>query len=364
MPAKTFGQAQHVKRAPLGDIGNNAAALGLNQAKKVKSQERAGPMTRAAARNASSEPMPADDQAMETQDETMHDIRMPTLDGPAPALALPAGVENIDEEDTENPQMATEYVADIYNYMREMEVRLCCDPAYLQSQPEVNERMRAILIDWLVEVHYRFELLQETLYLTVDVLDRFLSSERTSRSQLQLVGVTAMLIASKYEEMYPPEVGDFVYISDNAYRREQILAMEQTMLRVLDFNLGKPLPLHFLRRDSRAGHADGTMHTFAKYFMELTLCSPRFLGYKPSQVAAAATYISREVVGEQQLWTPTIEFFADYTLTDIMPVILDMKAILRESPTAKQQAVRTKFSRSKYMRISREPMLEKYISEL
>ena len=74
-----------------------------------------------------------------------------------------------------------------------------------------------------------------------------------SRKKLQLVGVTAMLIASKYEEMYAPEIGDFVYITDNAYSKENIREMERIILKALDFSLGKPLPLHFLRRNSKAG---------------------------------------------------------------------------------------------------------------
>lgn len=73
------------------------------------------------------------------------------------------------------------------------------------------------------------------------------------KSKLQLVGVTAMLIASKYEEMYAPEVGDFVFITDNTYTSEQIRAMERHMLKTLDYSLGTPLCLHFLRRYSRAG---------------------------------------------------------------------------------------------------------------
>ena len=79
--------------------------------------------------------------------------------------------------------------------------------------------MIAVLIDWLVGVHLQFHLLQETLYTTVAILDRFLQEEGPSikRCKLQLVGVTAMWIASKVEEMYAPEVSDFVYVTDNSY---------------------------------------------------------------------------------------------------------------------------------------------------
>lgn len=77
--------------------------------------------------------------------------------------------------------------------------------------------------------------------------------QEVSRSKLQLVGVTAMLVASKYEEMYAPEIADFVYITDNAYSKSDIRKMEILILKTLEFNLGRPLPLHFLRRNSKAG---------------------------------------------------------------------------------------------------------------
>ena len=97
--------------------------------------------------------------------------------------------------------------------------------------------MRAILIDWLVEVHLKFKLVPESLYLTVNLIDRYLEKEQVNRQRLQLVGVTAMLIACKYEEIYPPIVKDFVYITDNAYSKEEILEMERKMLQTLDFDI-------------------------------------------------------------------------------------------------------------------------------
>ena len=93
-------------------------------------------------------------------------------------------------------------------------------PSYMSKQTDINAKMRAILIDWLVEVHLKFKLMPETLYLTVNLIDRFLEREADARNKLQLVGVTAMFIASKYEEIYAPECRDFVYISDKAYTRD------------------------------------------------------------------------------------------------------------------------------------------------
>ena len=137
---------------------------------------------------------------------------------------------------------------------------------YLSDQTEILPRMRAVLIDWLIGVHLQFHLLQETLYTTVAILDRYLQHDvkKISRSKLQLVGVASMLIAAKYEEIYAPEVKDFVYITDRAYTERDILKMEIRVLAVLNFNLGRPLPLHFLRRASKAGGVEAATHTLAK----------------------------------------------------------------------------------------------------
>ena len=84
--------------------------------------------------------------------------------------------------------------------------------------------MRQILIGWLVEVHLKFKLLPETLFLTVNIIDRYTLYKQVKRTDYQLIGVTAMLIASKYEEIYAPEIGDFVYMTDKAYSKAQMLA--------------------------------------------------------------------------------------------------------------------------------------------
>lgn len=116
------------------------------------------------------------------------------------------------------------------------------------NQTDINASMREILVDWLIEVHLKFKLLPETLYLTVNLIDRFLEKQIVLRNKLQLVGVTAMLIASKYEEIYPPIVTDFVYITDNAYSKTEILEMEEQILTKLSFGIHFTSQYRFLER--------------------------------------------------------------------------------------------------------------------
>ncbi|MBZ3890094.1 G2/mitotic-specific cyclin-B2 [Sciurus carolinensis] len=174
--------------------------------------------------------------------------RMPT----AFSDTLLCKTEDIDNEDRENPQLCSDYVKDIYQYLRQLEVLQSINPHFLDGR-DINGRMRAILVDWLVQVHCKFRLLQETMYMCIAVMDRFLQVQPVSRKKLQLVGITALLLASKYEEMFSPNIEDFVYITDNAYTSSQIREMETLILKELKFEMGRPLPLHFLRQASKAG---------------------------------------------------------------------------------------------------------------
>lgn len=114
-------------------------------------------------------------------------------------------IVDIDETDIDNELAAVEYVEDIYKFYKltEEDGRV---GNYMDSQPDINSKMRSILVDWLVEVHKKFELMPECLYLTINIMDRFLSMKVIPRRELQLVGISSMLIACKYEEIWAPEV--------------------------------------------------------------------------------------------------------------------------------------------------------------
>lgn len=132
------------------------------------------------------------------------------------------------------------------DYLREAEVRHRPKPMYMRKQQDISHSMRTILVDWLVEVGEEYRLQNETLCLAVSYIDRFLSVMSVVRAKLQLVGTAAMFIAAKYEEIYPPDVGEFVYITDSTYTKKQVLRMEQLILKVLTFDLCVPTTSVFL----------------------------------------------------------------------------------------------------------------------
>ncbi|KAL8197006.1 UNVERIFIED_CONTAM: G2/mitotic-specific cyclin-B2 [Gekko kuhli] len=272
-------------------------------------------------------------------------------------MLLRSGIEDVDAVDGEDPQMCSDYVKDIFWYLRKLELQQCVCPFYLDGT-ELNGQMRAILVDWLVQVHARFHLLQETLYMCVGIMDRYLQAQMVSRKELQLVGVSAMLLASKYEEIYMPRIVDFVYITDRAYTSAQIRVMERKILKELGFVLGRPLPLHFLRRAVKVCEATAEVYMLAKYLMELTLVDYDMVHYNPSEIAAAALCLSQKVFSQGH-WDPKLYHYTNYEEDSLTLVMSHMaKNVVRVNKNlTKYTAVKTKYSSSKFLRTSTIPQL-------
>ncbi|XP_078071124.1 G2/mitotic-specific cyclin-B1-like [Mustelus asterias] len=295
--------------------------------------------------------VPASPSLMETSGCIAEDLCQAFSD-----VLLP--VKDVDADDDDNPMLCSEYVKDIYKYLRRLEVEQSVKPKYLEGR-EVTGNMRAILIDWLVQVQRKFQLLQETLYMTVSIIDRFLQDNPVTKNQLQLVGVTAMLVASKYEEMYPPEIGDFVYVTDNTYTTAAIREMERKILRKLNFSLGRPLPLHFLRRSSKVAEVSSEHHTLAKYLMELTIVDYEMMHYLPSQIAAAAFCLAQKVLNNGD-WTPLLQHYMAYKEDDLHPVMehIAKNVVKVNQGLTKHVTVKNKYASSKQMKISTIPQLK------
>ncbi|KAL5999218.1 hypothetical protein ACLOJK_040668 [Asimina triloba] len=234
------------------------------------------------------------------------------------ACGLLPSVAGIDAADAGDQLAIVDYVEDIYKYYKLAQVDSMV-PDYMDSQVELNEKKRAILIDWLIEVHNKFELMQETLYLTIQIIDRYLSMKTVQRKEFQLVGMTAMLIASKYEEIWAPEVNDLICISDRAYNREQILRMEKSILNKLEWSLTLPTHYVFLVRFIKAATAVSEkdaittcevaaqdMEHLAFFLAELALMQYCMIMYNPSMVAAAAVYAANCTLKRRHGWIETL----------------------------------------------------------
>jgi hypothetical protein len=211
--------------------------------------------------------------------------------------------EVIEEEDPKkyfdttqinNSQIPKEYLNIIYyNLLLEQENKLepKPNPEYMKKQKEINTQMRSILIDWLIDVHFKFGFTDETLFMTILTIDRYLSINNISRNKLQLLGITALMIACKHEEIDVPKIDDFIYITDNAYIKDEVLKMENDVLSCLNFSLLYPSPIKFFEYLSLHFNFDKKKHMMGKYLMESFLLDINVNKYKPATISCACTYV-------------------------------------------------------------------------
>lgn len=286
----------------------------------------------------------------------------------APVVPEDCTFHDIDKEHSSNPILLGEYAPEIFAFMREIEKKYVVKDDFLKGQ-QINAKMRAIVVDWLVDVQLQYSLLIETLHLAIGIFDRFLEKNKTiTRQKLQLVGVTSMWIACKYEELFSPELENFVYITDRAYTKSEIMKMEQLIHKTLDFCYGQPLSIHFLRRYSNASKADSKQHVYAKYFLELALVSYPLRSVRPSLLAAAALYISFCIAAENtdpgsEIWSESLTFYSTYSFDDIKPHIPVLAQYILDTQTLKLQAIPRKYSASKQQKVSTHIQLKTDILE-
>lgn len=268
------------------------------------------------------------------------------------------GIADIDSKH-KDPLMCSLYAPDIYSNLHAMELdrRPSCN--YMEKlQRDVNKGMRSILIDWLVEVSEEYRLVPDTLYLTVHLIDRFLSEHYIEKQKLQLLGVTCMLIASKYEEICAPRVEEFCFITDNTYAKEEVVRMESLVLNFLGFQLAAPTTKKFLRRFVQAAQASYEVPSvelefMANYLAELTLAEYSFLKFLPSVTAASAVFVARWTLDQSNHpWNPTLEHYTRYKALDLKTTVLLLLDLQMNTSGSTLNAIREKYKQPKFKSVA------------
>ena len=206
---------------------------------------------------------------------------------------------NYKEEDNlkryNNIKYSNEYINDIYDNLlkEERELKIYINPNYFSFQTEINDKMRAILIDWLIDVQTKFNFKEETLYITIYIIDCYLSLKRIERRNLQLLGVAALFIACKQNEILFLRLKEYAYITDNAYNESDIINMENIILKTLNFNILFPSSLSFYEIISNNIEIINDLEKFnlGKFLIQCFYVNSNCLKYSFSTIACAATYI-------------------------------------------------------------------------
>ncbi|XP_022766336.1 cyclin-A1-1-like [Durio zibethinus] len=260
-----------------------------------------------------------------------------------------------------DPQLCATFACDIYKHLRASEVKKRPSTDFMERiQKDINSNMRAILIDWLVEVAEEYRLVPDTLYLTVNYIDRYLSGNMMNRQRLQLLGVACMMIAGKYEEVCAPQVEEFCYITDNTYLKEEVLEMESSVLNYLKFEMTAPTAKCFLRRFVRAAQGINEvpsmqLECMANYIAELSLLEYSMLCYAPSLIAASAIFLAKFVLlPSKRPWNSTLQHYIHYKPSDLCDCVKDLHRLCCNNNNSTLPAIREKYNQHKYKSVAKK----------
>ena len=199
--------------------------------------------------------------------------------------------KDIDEDYRNEEEYTNEILENLIN--EENRVNIDINPNYFEFQHEISPKMRSILIDWLLSVHDKLNFKPETLYMTIYIMDAFLSKKLIQRKRFQLLGVTSLLISSKFNEIYIRRMSDYAFITDNAYTTDEIKKMEEEIAKALNFNFLFPSSLSFFGIISKkiGISEDINKCKLGEFFMESFLIDFKSLRYSYSTIACASSYL-------------------------------------------------------------------------
>ena len=190
-------------------------------------------------------------------------------------------------------QFNGDYINELYSNLLDEEKNLNTKPkyGYMKSQTDINEKMRAILVDWIIEIHDKFHLKSITLYQTIWLIDTYLSLKYIKREDFQLLGLGCLYIACKFREIYYPQLKDCVEATDSAYTKEDILRIEKDILKTINYNLLPPCQEDFYNIIAKSFGFNEKQYYLGKYFMENSLIDYNMLKYSSSVIAVSCSYI-------------------------------------------------------------------------
>ncbi|CAI8599295.1 unnamed protein product [Vicia faba] len=264
----------------------------------------------------------------------------------------------------EHQQIIEPYVSDISDYLRTIEVKRRPAVDYMDNvQRCITTNMRGTLVDWLVEVADEYELLPETLHLAVSYIDRFLSIQSVNRSKVQLIGVSAMLIASKYEEITPPKAVDFCQITDNTYALQEVLEMEALILKSLNYEMGSPNVTTFLKRvvaivSENRKTSNLQFEYLCNYLADLSLLDYECIKFLPSVVAASVIFLAKFILRPRvHPWTLCLYESLGYQSDDLEECVTILHDLYLSRRVASLKAVRDKYKQNKFKCVANLPSL-------
>ena len=259
--------------------------------------------------------------------------------------------------EVKNPQEVDDYFDDIFNYFKQEESKFLPKANYMKYQSDINEKMREILFDWLIEVHKKYKLSDNTLYITGNLIDRFTERKpELKRTKYQLLGVSALFIAGKYNDIYPPESKDYSYITDDAYTKKEVVEMEMEILKQLNYTITFPTQYNFLEIYKKLLNMDDKTFHLSFYLIDICFINYKMIKYKPSFLAAAACLLSFRLLKIYDNWEE-FENITGYNVNELYDCVIKMAELIEKQKNTKLKGVYKKFSSEIFSEIAKMKLL-------
>ncbi|KAK8792011.1 hypothetical protein WA158_005388 [Blastocystis sp. Blastoise] len=258
-------------------------------------------------------------------------------------------IHDIDSTFDGDSRFFSKYAASIYRHYRSIEAEYLPRENYLKDiQPKLQPHMRSVLIDWIIEIINDFHIRNETLFLTVNYIDRFLSLKPINRNQLQLLGCACLSLAAKYEECSPPRLSQIIYMTVNTYTIQQLRDYEVEVMNTLQFKFTAPTAYRMMKRFLLVSMAKIDESYLAMFILELSLLHYRFIRTLPSLLAASSLYLARSILNIQPVWTDALIEHTQYTEDILTPVYTQLKDIFNNKPQPELSSVYRKYQKKEY----------------
>ncbi|CAD5233768.1 unnamed protein product [Bursaphelenchus xylophilus] len=266
---------------------------------------------------------------------------------------------DFDRENSHDPNAVSEFARDIFKYLKWREPLFIPGP-YMQHHKNVDNKTRAVLVDWLIEIQEAFEQNHETLYMAVNLVDRFFTkTRRVQKEHLQLVGCAAILVAAKVEERSAPLIDDLIYLVKDAFDAKKLKKMEQELLATVGFDLCSPLSYSFLRRYGRVIKSDMSLLTLARYILEVSLHFLDFCRVSPSKMGAASLLLALRMTKAGE-WNKVLQKYSGYTTEDLESLswALNHMLVVYRQRYPEMKMVWGKYSHEVFFEVAKTPALK------
>jgi hypothetical protein len=275
---------------------------------------------------------------------------------PAGVLPPPEALERLG--DPHDPMDCFEFDIEVYQFMRSVECTGLPSANIFSQQSNITPRMRATVLDWLVEVHRKLRMHTDTLYLTVMLIDQYLASNDLDKAKFQRLACAALLIAGKNSEMRPPSLQDLVDLADKSFTVIALSRMEAALFAAVDFHVDAILPSMFLKRFLRLVNTDVRLSMLAHFICETALLDTEFIGETPSRMAASVVCLAVTLERGAGQWSGYLEANTGYKLEQIAELVQKLLQSVAASSTGRCQAIRKKYAGQSMCKVSAGPFPE------